>query len=76
VRPAYTASGGYSGSHITFSLSKRFPRYAVADFMRYDSLAGAVFDDTQLAKKRDGVSAGIAVAWGFKQSSRLAHVEE
>jgi outer membrane protein len=76
ARAAYAAAGGYSGAQITMILSKRFPRYWVGGFMRYDTVAGAVFDDSPLVKKRGGVSAGIAIAWVFSESSRRVTVEE
>jgi outer membrane protein len=76
ARPAYSATGGYSGSQFAMTLSKRFPRYWVGGFVRYDALAGAVFDDSPLFKKSSGVSAGIAVAWVFGESSRLVNVAD
>jgi outer membrane protein len=76
ARPAYAASGGYSGSQFTMTLSKRFPRYWIGGFMRYDTLAGAVFDDSPLVKKRSAISVGIAIACVFNESSRLVNIEE
>jgi outer membrane scaffolding protein for murein synthesis (MipA/OmpV family) len=75
-RPAYSARSGYSGSQVTMSVSKRFPRYWVGGFMRYDALAGAVFNDSPLLRKNGGVTGGIAVAWVFGQSSTLVDVED
>jgi outer membrane scaffolding protein for murein synthesis (MipA/OmpV family) len=76
VRPAYSASGGYSGSQFTIATSKRFRHYWVGAFMRYDTLAGAVFEDSPLVKKRSAVSAGFAVSWVFGESSTLVNVEK
>lgn len=76
TRPAYSAGGGYSGAQFTMALSKRFPRYWVGGFMRYDTLAGAVFDDSPLVKKRSAVSAGIAITWVFNESSTLVNVAD
>lgn len=75
-RPAYAAGGGYSGSQLTMALSKRFPGYWVGGFLRYDTLAGAVFDDSPLVRKRSAVSAGLAVTWVFGQSSRMVDASE
>lgn len=75
ARPAYTAAGGYSGSQVTLTLSRRFPRYWVGGFVRYDTVAGAVFDDSPLVRKRGAMSAGVAVSWIFGQSSRLVDVK-
>lgn len=69
-RRRYDASGGYSGAQFTMALSKRFPRYWVGGFLRYDTLAGAAFEDSPLVRKRNGVSAGVAISWIFGESSR------
>jgi hypothetical protein len=58
------------------ALSKRFPGYWVGGFLRYDTLAGAVFDDSPLVRKRSAVSAGLAVTWVFGQSSRMVDASE
>ncbi|WP_194725138.1 MipA/OmpV family protein [Noviherbaspirillum malthae] len=70
-RRRYDASGGYSGAQFTMALSKRFPRYWVGSFLRYDSLAGATFEDSPLVRKRSALSAGIAISWVFGESSRM-----
>jgi outer membrane protein len=75
-RPAYSARGGYSGSQIAMTVSKRFPRYWVGGFVRYDALAGAVFDDSPLFRKNSGISAGVGVAWVFGESSRMVSAAE
>ncbi|RJG07659.1 MipA/OmpV family protein [Noviherbaspirillum cavernae] len=69
ARPAYSAPGGYAGSQFTMAMSKRFPRYWVGGFLRYDTLGGAAFEDSSLVRKRSAVSAGVAVAWVFGESS-------
>jgi len=76
TRPAYSAPGGYAGSQFTLALSKRFPRYWVGGFLRYDTLSGAVFQDSPLVKKNSAVSAGIAISWIFGQSSKMVNVED
>lgn len=76
VRPAYAATGGYAGSQITMSASKRFPRYWVGSFIRYDTLAGAVFENSPLVKKRNALSVGIGISWIFGESSKMVDVAE
>jgi outer membrane protein len=76
TRPAYSAAGGYSGSQFTMALSKRFRRYLIGGFMRYDALKGAVFEDSPLLRKSSGVAAGFAVAWVFGESSQLVDSPE
>lgn len=75
-RPVYSAPGGYAGTQFTMFLSKRFPRYWVGGFVRYDSLAGAVFNDSPLIKKTSAVSAGIAISWVFSESMHRVDVEQ
>jgi len=68
-RPAYSASGGYSGTLMIASLSRRFERVWVGGFIRYDNLSGAVFDDSPLVETRHSVMAGFAVAYILKKSA-------
>ena len=73
--PVYSAPGGYSGAQATLSLSKRFQKYWLGSFVRYDSVAGAVFEHSPLVKKSGGVSAGFAFSWVFGQSSTMVGAE-
>ncbi|MGV3741973.1 MAG: MipA/OmpV family protein [Burkholderiaceae bacterium] len=75
-RPAYDPSGGYAGAQFTLALSKRFQRYWVGGFVRYDNLRGAAFEDSPLVKQRDALWAGVAVSWIFAESSTRVAVEE
>jgi len=75
-RPAYQASGGFSGTQTVFSLTKRFPRYWTGAYVRYDTLTGATFADSPLVKRNSYWSAGIAVAWMIQQSSRLVEAAD
>jgi outer membrane scaffolding protein for murein synthesis (MipA/OmpV family) len=70
TRPAYSASGGYSGTLALASLSRRFNRIWMGGFIRYDNLSGAQFEDSPLFETDHSLMAGIAIAWIFKQSSR------
>ena len=70
-RPAYEARGGYSGAQFTMALSKRYRRHWVGGFLRYDTLAGAVFNDSPLVRDRQSLSAGVAISWIFGESSTL-----
>ncbi len=69
TRPAYAASGGYTGSQFTLALSKRFPGFWVGGFARYDNLSGAVVADSPLMRRSQNLSAGLGVAWILGQSS-------
>jgi outer membrane scaffolding protein for murein synthesis (MipA/OmpV family) len=75
-RPAYRASGGYAGTQSLAALSKRFPKFWVGAYMRYDPLAGAAFEGSPLVQRRSYWSGGIGFAWMISQSSRLVHVPD
>jgi MipA family protein len=68
VRPAYITRGGYSGSLLILTLSKRFNDYWFGSFLRYDNLSGAVFSDSPLMRTKQSVMAGFAVSWVFGES--------
>ena len=70
-RPAFEARGGYSGAEALVSLSKRFPRYWVGGFARYDLLRGAAFASSPLVRSNSYWAAGIGIAWMIGQSSRM-----
>ncbi len=70
-RPAYTARGGYAGTQFLTSLSRRFKNAWIGAYARFDTLNGAVFEDSPLVRRRHYSSAGIAAAWIFGQSSTL-----
>ncbi|MHB9100539.1 MAG: MipA/OmpV family protein [Sulfuricella sp.] len=74
-RPAYTARGGYAGSQFISALSKRFPRYWVGGFVKWDTLHGAVFEDSPLVKRKQNFTAGFAVSWIFAESKTLVQEE-
>jgi outer membrane protein len=68
TRPAYDARAGYSGSRLTITMSRRYPKFWVGAFARYDNLSGAVFVDSPLVKRKDSFMAGIGIAWILAQS--------
>lgn len=75
-RAAYSARGGYAGSQVSFGLSKRFPRYWVGGFMRYDYLGGAVFENSSLVRTRSSLAGGVAMSWVFGQSSTMVQADQ
>jgi outer membrane scaffolding protein for murein synthesis (MipA/OmpV family) len=70
TRPAYEARGGYSGARATVTLSKRFPRFWVGGFLRYDTLSNAVIEDSPLVRKGHSFMAGVGVSWIFSVSEK------
>jgi outer membrane scaffolding protein for murein synthesis (MipA/OmpV family) len=75
-RPAYQASGGYAGTQVGMSLTKRYPRYWTGAYVRYDTLTGATFADSPLVKRNSYWSAGFAVAWMISESSRVVEASD
>jgi outer membrane scaffolding protein for murein synthesis (MipA/OmpV family) len=75
-RPAYKARGGYSGSQFTMALSRRFDRYWVGGFLRYDTLRGAAFEDSPLVRKKNVLYGGVAFTWIFGTSTTLVEASE
>jgi MipA family protein len=68
-RPAFDARAGYSGSQFVVSLSKRYSRFWLGAFARWDNLGGAVFVDSPLVMQENYFAAGVGVAWILKESS-------
>lgn len=75
-RPAYEASSGYGGMQYLVALSKRFPKFWVGSFVRYDNLSGASFEDSPLVKQKDYVAAGVAITWVLGESSTRVRVDD
>jgi len=75
-RPAFDADGGYAGSQLLMSVSKRYPKYWLGAFARWDSLAGAVFADSPLVRSENYFAAGFGFAWILKESSTLVEAED
>lgn len=75
-RPAYEADSGYGGMQYLVALSKRFPKYWVGSFIRYDNLSGATFEDSPLVRQKDYVAAGIAVTWVLGESTTRVPVND
>jgi outer membrane scaffolding protein for murein synthesis (MipA/OmpV family) len=58
------------------SLTKRFPRYWVGGFLRYENISGAVFEDSPLVKQESALSVGLALSWVFGESSKRVEAAE
>lgn len=68
-RPAFDAKGGYAGSQFLMSVSKRYQKYWLGAFARWDSLKGAAFADSSLVKSENYFAAGVGIAWILGESS-------
>jgi outer membrane protein len=76
TRPEFQAQGGYAGTETLAALSKRFPRFWVGAYMRYDSLADASFLDSPLVQTRRYWTAGFGFAYMIRQSSRMVQAPD
>jgi len=76
-RPAYDApGGGFAGTELIVALSKRFPRFWVGGFARFDTLRGAKFEDSPLVTSKRYAAAGIGISWILGESSQRVTVTE
>jgi outer membrane scaffolding protein for murein synthesis (MipA/OmpV family) len=75
-RPEYDADGGYSGMHVLAALSKRFPKYWVGAFLRYDWLGGAEFEDSPLVRRQSSLAGGFGFAWMIGESKRRVTIDD
>ena len=75
-RPAYEATSGYAGMQYLVALSKRFPKYWVGGFVRYDNLSGSTFEDSPLVRQKDYFAAGLAITWVLGESSTRVLVND
>lgn len=76
ARPVYQAVGGYAGTQTLASMSKRYPRFWIGAFIRYDTLAGAAFIDSPLVERRSYWSTGFGISWMIHRSSTLVEVPD
>lgn len=76
ARPAYEANAGYAGMQYTMGFSKRFPKFWVGTFLRYDNLSGATFEDSPLVKQKDYFAGGVAITWVLGESSTRVQVND
>lgn len=63
-RPAFAARAGLISTRLSFNLSRRLSTdWRLFAYARTDSVAGAANRDSPLVDRREGVSAGLALAW-------------
>jgi outer membrane protein len=75
-RPQYQAGGGYAGSQALTALSKRFAKYWVGAYVRYDTLSGAAFENSPLVQRNSYWSAGFGFAWMLHRSAQMVEVPD
>jgi hypothetical protein len=57
------------------ALSKRFPKFWIGGFARYDSLRGAAFEDSPLVTSKRYAAGGIGISWILGESSQRVKME-
>ena len=57
------------------ALSKRFPKFWVGGFARYDSLRGAAFEESPLVTSKRYVATGFAISWILGESRERVAVD-
>jgi outer membrane protein len=76
ARPEFTAQGGYAGTQTLTALSKRYPKFWVGAYMRYDTLAGAAFVDSPLVQRKSYWTGGFGFAWMIQKSAQVVEIPD
>ena len=76
ARPAYEAPGGAAGGRLLAALSRRHDNGFAGVFVRYDTVRGAVFENSPLVRRRDNLSFGVAFSWVLAASGRRVATDE
>jgi outer membrane protein len=76
TRPAFQADGGYAGTQFITALSKRFPKFWVGAYVRYDTLADAAFAASPLVQRKSYLVGGIGISWILSKSPRMVEVPD
>lgn len=56
-------------------MSKRFEKYWLGGFIKWDTLDGAEFEDSPLVRDKSQFTAGIAISWVLKVSEKSVSEE-
>ncbi len=75
-RPQYAAPGGYSGSRLVGAISRHYPKFRFAAYLRYDTLADASFVNSPLVERKHDWSGGFGVAWLVGRSKQMVDVAD
>ena len=76
ARPEFTAQGGYAGTQTLTALSKRYPKFWVGAYVRYDTLAGAAFVDSPLVQRKSYWTGGFGFSWMIKKSEQVVEIPD
>jgi outer membrane protein len=76
ARPVYQARSGYAGTQLIAALTRRFERFWVGAYARYDTLSGAAFLESPLVQRKSYMSGGIGFSWILSRSPQLVEVPD
>jgi outer membrane scaffolding protein for murein synthesis (MipA/OmpV family) len=68
TRTTFKSNSGFGGSFAKYRISYKTDDYIYWAFMRYQSLRGAVFEDSSLVLKKDYFFVGLGFSWLFASS--------
>jgi outer membrane scaffolding protein for murein synthesis (MipA/OmpV family) len=74
-RPRYEPPGGYGGTWIRTTFSRRFEDIWVGGFLVCQDLSGAVFADSPLVETERSVTAGVGIAWVISRSEKAVRID-
>ena len=67
-RTAFNSDSGYGGGFVKYRISYKTDDFVYWAFLRYQSLRGAVFEDSPLVLEKDYYFIGVGFAWIFASS--------
>ena len=74
-RDEYDARSGFGGTRFIATLVSRTDKTWISLFARYDRLDGAVFEDSPLVERSDGLTVGFIYSWFVARSNRTVTVD-
>ena len=76
TRSSMTLLEGGAKCRALSAVSRRIGNWWIGAFVRYDSLRGAVFDDSPLVRRDHELRGGVGVSWVFATSDRQVAVDD
>lgn len=71
-RAEYHPGAGYSGTRLSLTLSRKSDQLFLGFILRYDNLAGAVFEDSPLVETNDYLIVAAIMSWIFSKSDKMS----
>ncbi|MDH3280411.1 MAG: MipA/OmpV family protein, partial [Gammaproteobacteria bacterium] len=74
-RDSFEVRAGFGGTRFIATLVSRTAKTWISLFARYDRLDGAVFEDSPLVERSDGLTVGFIYSWFAARSQRSVMVD-